>query len=130
MKIKLIKGKGRGVISGRNYAEGEIVEVCPVLVLSKKEWKALTNTGLNDYVFSWPSDKQPTNLSMDKWGAACVCFGYGSLYNHDSDANMSWKIRRKNKQLIFFAIKRISVGEELTHDYSWPEDKYSSLGIK
>lgn len=130
MKVVNIRGKGRGVIAEFDYEVNQIVEVCPVIPLTNKEYEEVSKTCLGDYVFSWPGAKQSTHVPMSKWLGACVCLGLGSIYNHSSDANLSWRIRRASKQLIFYAVKNIRAGEELTHDYSWPEDKYSMLGVK
>lgn len=130
MTVKNIRGKGRGVVADEEYAEGDIVEVCPVIVLDEREWKLVHRTTLNDYVFSWPVEGQSARLPMADWKGCCVCLGVGSLYNHASEANLSWKINRAKQQIIFYALRDIEAGEELTHDYSWPEDKYQALGVE
>ena len=62
----------RGVYCGVDIAKGEVIEICPVLVVPPDETKLLDETILHDYVFLWGDD--------DKEGA--VVFGYGSMYNH------------------------------------------------
>lgn len=130
MKVKKIKGKGRGVIAEFDYTVGDVVEVCPVVVLSNKEFHTVNKTILGDYVFSWPGVDQSPRSSMDKWKRACICLGLGSLYNHDPEANLCWRIRFHTMEIVFFAVKEIKAGDELTHDYTWPEEKYSALGVR
>ncbi|HOB07816.1 MAG TPA: SET domain-containing protein, partial [Methanoculleus sp.] len=69
------KCHGRGVFARRDLLAGEVIEVCPVIVLGgADEQELLDKTHLFDYYFEWGE-------------LAAVALGYGSLYNHSSHAN-------------------------------------------
>ncbi len=46
-----------------------------------------------------------------------VVFGFGSLYNHSSDANIYFHRNCRNKQLVFTATADIAAGEECFVNY-------------
>jgi hypothetical protein len=85
----------------RRFAEGEIVEVCPTVVLDDEDVEGV----VRNYVFS---ARQP--------GKLLLVLGYGMLYNHSAEPNLFH--RSAGRLLIeFVALRDIAVGEELTHNY-------------
>lgn len=93
--------RGRGVFALRPFAEGEVVEVCPTVVVDAEDVEGV----VRDYVFS---ARRP--------GKLLLVLGYGMLYNHSVEANLFH--RSAGRLLIeFVALRDIAVGEELTHDY-------------
>ena len=56
-------GKGRGVFATRPIAEGEVVELAPVVVIAPSTSRYVSRTVLNDYVFGWGDDNPPTTSS-------------------------------------------------------------------
>ena len=123
MKIYITKSKiknaGRGVFAIVNFRKGEIIEQCPVIVLSRKDYLLAKKTELKNYYFMWGKV------------TSAICLGYGSVYNHSYEPNATYKKQIKEKTINFVAIKNIKKGEEITVNYNYgkPEDK-RTLWIK
>ena len=101
--------KGRGVFAAKAFAEGETVEVCPVV------------TFVDD------TDRLPIEVRrvIFNWGyltggpsSQALALGYGSMYNHSNPANMRYRADLANVALHFVAVRPIAVGEELTVNYN------------
>lgn len=52
-----------------------------------------------------------------------VVFGFGSLYNHSSDANIYFHRDCRNKQMVFTATADIAAGEECFVNYYQGSDE-------
>jgi hypothetical protein len=99
------------VLAKTQYAKGEIVEIAPVIFVGL-EAKAVSR--LKDYIFEIDKNK-------DQYG---VVLGYGSLYGHSSDPNITFAYNKENRQMYFMSAKTINAGAELTIDYGkdyWAE---------
>jgi uncharacterized protein len=93
--------RGRGVFAVRPFEEGEVVEICPTVVVDEEDATGVAR----DYVFS---SHQP--------GKLLLVLGYGMLYNHSAQPNLFH--RSAGRLLIeFVALRDIAAGEELTHNY-------------
>jgi hypothetical protein len=101
-------GKGRGVFTANPIEEGETIEVAHVIVIPKIELPIIHKTILHDYYFVWGED-------MDE---CALCTGFGSLYNHEVEANATFILDFENKTIDFIAIKNINAGEEITINYN------------
>jgi hypothetical protein len=99
--------KGRGVLAGRLFDEGDLVEICPVIELSVEDFSSLNATVMGNYTFDWPPDN-----------GGAVLMGYGMLYNHSDDPNMRLGRDHENRLARFYATRRIEMGEELTFGYN------------
>ena len=106
--IKKTKHKGRGVFARKNFKKGEIIEVCPVIILSKKDTKNIDKTKLYDYYFEWD----------EKSGENAIVLGCGSMYNHSYESNATFKKDKAKKCFNFVAVKDIRRGEEITINYN------------
>jgi hypothetical protein len=93
--------KGRGVFAGRPFYSGEVIEVCP-LILLKKNHRLLEETELNSYVYAY-------NKHL------ALALGYGSLYNHADKPN-AW-FDRLESEISIIANRNIQVNDEITIDY-------------
>jgi hypothetical protein len=51
-------------------------------------------------------------------GTSALALGYGTLYNHDSPANMRYEVDRQSRLIRFIAVRNIFADEELTVNYS------------
>jgi len=110
---------GRGVFANGSIKKGEIIEECPVFVLSKKDYPIIKKTGLRNYYFMWGKV------------TSAICFGYGSFYNHSYNPNATYKKNIKNQKIEFVAIKDIDKGEEITANYNYGKpDDMNPLWIK
>jgi len=102
-------GKGRGVFAARAFRAGEVVEYCPVILLSRPYSKL--SRPLQTVVFDWKT--------LGGHRRACaVALGYGSIYNHADPANMTAAAWTSRRCLVFSAARDIKKGEELTINYN------------
>ncbi|WP_316834492.1 SET domain-containing protein-lysine N-methyltransferase [Pedobacter nutrimenti] len=105
--LKTIKAKGRGVFCTATIAEGEVIEVCPVIVVPAAEFTALNATGLMDYSFYF--DKEANTLSLT--------MGFGSMYNHKQYPNAVYILDREKREMVFTAHEQIKAHTEICINY-------------
>ncbi len=105
--------KGLGVFAPRDIADGETVEVAPLLRFLA-DFEEL-DPALRDRVFTL--DGLP---GLD--GYMAIALGYGSLYNHGDPANVRYESRLDGSAMVFVAARAISAGEELTINYERDPD--------
>jgi uncharacterized protein len=98
---------GRGVFAAVAIADGDVVEVCPVIVVAASELDALNGTSLRDHWYGWGDD-----------GDAAVAMGHGSFYNHDTDPSCTYEVHDVLDALVLRATRDVAAGEELTIDYT------------
>lgn len=96
---------GRGVFTSRKLETGDVVELCPVIVVGPADRARLHATVLHDYYFVWNGD------------GAAVALGLGSLYNHSPTPNLDYEMDYAFDQIRFSAGRDIAAGEELLIDY-------------
>jgi uncharacterized protein len=101
--------KGRGVFASRDIAKGELLEVCPVVII-KARWSEMPQD-LQRIVFDWSylTKSEP---------ASCVVMGWGSLYNHSNPANVRYAALADELCMQFMSSRDIHAGEELTINYN------------
>jgi len=92
------------VLAKTQFARGEIVEICPVVILGEE---AKTIDRLKDIIFEIDRDK-------NEWA---LVLGYGSLYRHSDKANLDYAYNRLTKQMYFITNKTVKHGEELSINY-------------
>jgi uncharacterized protein len=98
---------GRGVFAAEPIKEGEMIEICPVLVMNTGDMALLDKTFLYDYYFLWGES-----------GEDCaVALGFGSLYNHFCPSNADYDMDFDNKNIEFIAVRDIAMGDEITINY-------------
>jgi len=99
---------GRGVFASENIPSGQIVETSPVVLLDLK---------------TQPFPAQIRRLAYN-WSKTHVALalGYGSLYNHSDQPNLTFKRNTKNQTITFSARRQIEPGEQLTISYDYLGD--------
>jgi len=102
--------KGHGVFALSSFLQGDVVEVCPVVVFCLP-WQSLPES-LQLRVFDW------TTLAKREPNTYALALGYGSMYNNANPANMRYEADRYGTLLRFIAVREIAAGEELTIFYS------------
>ncbi|WP_437586282.1 SET domain-containing protein [Sorangium sp. So ce1000] len=121
--------RGRGVFARRDYAAGEIVERCPVIII-EQPFASLPGI-LRTIVFNW--------AALAKTGeSSAIALGFGSMYNHDNPANMRYEATDEPHALVFSTVRPVAEGEELTINYnavgggpSWEDNHwFDRHGIK
>lgn len=99
---------GRGVFTAEPLSAGDIIEICPVIVLPPEQLTIIHNSKLHDYYFLWGPDQDRPAIAL----------GYGSIYNHAYEANANYRFDYVNNTIDFFAVKPIAAGEEITVNYN------------
>lgn len=114
--------KGRGVFALTPFKSGDIVEVCPVIVIITP-YNSLP-LEVQTIVFNWGVLQ---NISH----CTAIATGYGSLYNHNNPSNMRYEAIPSQPLLRFVAVKDICEGDELTVNYNgfggvaeWGDDNW------
>jgi hypothetical protein len=92
---------GRGVFAGRNFREGETVEIAPYIQDKISNVRGI----MKDYVYKKPH-------TVDD---IVIVFGYGSMYNHSQDPNTHLRVDDSN--LVITANKDIDKDEEIFISY-------------
>lgn len=105
--IAYSEGKGRGVFTSQSIDSGEVIEVCPVLIIPKVELPIIHKTVLHDYYFLWGDNLEDCAIAL----------GFGSIYNHELNPNANFILDIFNKTIDIEAIKPIKAGEEITINY-------------
>jgi uncharacterized protein len=100
--------RGRGVYTSIDIAEGDIIEICPVIKIPKAQLPIIHKTILHDYYFLW-------GTNMDE---CAIALGFGSLYNHELHANANFILDLENDTIDIVAVKNIEAGTEITLNYN------------
>jgi uncharacterized protein len=106
--IKDVPGQGRGVFTDEKINKGDLIEICPMLVLPAKDRKFIDETKVFNYYFLWG----------DNHKQSAVALGYGSLYNHSRSANADYESYYEEEELHIICYKDIEEGEEITINYN------------
>lgn len=101
----------RGILADEPIKAGKVIERAPILLLPAKEVDYLEQTTLSKYYYLW----------SEKYVA--VVFGFGSLYNHSSEANVYFHRDYRNKQMVFTATDDIAAGQECFVNYYQGSDE-------
>ena len=102
IKQSLIPNSGRGVFANKDFKQGEIIEVCPLITDYKKNF---SNSKITDYTFK----------SKFKSDQEVIVFGMCSMYNHSNKFNVHHTQDPEN--MIYKAGRDIKNGEELYVSY-------------
>jgi SET domain-containing protein len=108
---------GKGVFAARDISEGEIIEICPVLLFPKAQLPDVRRTVLDDYYFDWGDDGE--------WYA--VCLGYGSLYNHSYTPNAEYGMDFDAQTIDFYCLRDITAGSEILVNYNGDADNQTKV---
>ena len=113
--ISPTESMGRGVFTNADIEKGVVVEVSPVIVMSKEERKILDQTLLHDYIFEWGEKKQE----------CCMALGYVAVYNHSYKSNCEYEMNFADLVISIKTMRYIRAGEELFINYNgdWNNQK-------
>ena len=113
--VNASNGKGRGVYTNSNLKKNMVIEIAPVIVMSKADRLHLDKTLLHDYIFEWG----------DKHNQCCMALGYVPLYNHSYRSNCEYEMNFKKQIITIKTVRAIKEGEELTINYNgdWNDAK-------
>jgi len=100
--------KGRGVFTAEPISAGELIEICPVIVIPQSEVPIIHKTVLHDYYFVWREDHKECAIAL----------GFGSIYNHEVHPNANFIVDYENLTIDIEAITDIQPGDEITLNYN------------
>lgn len=109
--------EGRGIMAIESIEPGELIEICPVIVIPHKDVEAIHKTILHDYYFLWGEQEE----------LAAIALGYGSLYNHALLPNANYHMDFDTETIEIIAIHQIEAGEEVTINYNGEPGKFGEL---
>ena len=114
--------KGRGVFSTEDLRKGTVVEVSPVIVMSREDRKLLDQTLLHDYIFEWGEDPK----------GCCMALGYIPIYNHSYRSNCEYEMDFEEELITVKTVRFIKAGEELLINYNgdWNNEKPVWFDVK
>lgn len=103
---------GRGVFTETALKAGDLIEICPAIVLPAEQLPVIHATHLHDYYFLWGEDQKQCAIAL----------GYGSLYNHSYQPNAEYVVDEDVQTIDFYCLKDIAPGEEITVNYNGEPD--------
>lgn len=106
--IEPTSAMGRGVFTSEYIEEGTILEIAPVVVMSKEERVFLDQTLLHDYIFEWGLDQNK----------CCMALGYVPIYNHSYNSNCDYLMDYETETIVIKAVRDIKAGEEIFINYN------------
>lgn len=109
--------RGRGVFTAKAITKGEIIEICPLIILSEKDKKIIHQTHLHDYYFDWGETEKECAIAL----------GYGSIYNHDTNPNADYFMNHEDQSITVECIQDIEAGSEITFMYVHKKEDESKL---
>ena len=106
---------GRGVFTSEVIEARTIVEIAPVIVMSRDERGLLDKTLLHDYIFEWGGEKDQ----------CCMALGYVPVYNHSYKSNCEYEMDFESELIQIKPVRLINAGEELFINYNgtWDDNK-------
>lgn len=112
--VKKSEIHGRGIFATQDISEGEIVERCPMVPLGFRS-RYHSDPQIYRYLYSQPlCDCRECALHGFFFH---MVLGYGMLYNHQDDANTTWKFDYDNSFADVIANRDIKAGSEIFVDY-------------
>jgi uncharacterized protein len=106
--IASASGKGRGVFTSTDIDKGMVIEISPVIVMTREERKLLDQTLLHDYIFEWGVDPK----------GCCMALGYIPLYNHSYRANCEYEMDYGQQLITVRSVRFIRAGDEVFINYN------------
>jgi len=111
------ESRGRGVYTSADIEAGVVVEISPVIVMSREERKLLDQTLLHDYIFEWGESKDQ----------CCMAMGYVPVYNHAYVSNCEYGMDYEQSLISITTVRAIKAGEELLVNYNGDWDDATPL---
>lgn len=120
VQVRMTDKMGKGCFALEKIEKNTVVESAPVIFLHRDTFVNLNeyNGGthkLSEYPFSWGRD-----------GLVVIALGYGGIYNHKVEPNLSWRPNYQTDSIQYTAVRDIEAGEELFIRYV-PRHKLGDL---
>ncbi len=106
---------GRGVFTSEPVPADTVIEISPVIVMTKEERVYIDKTKLHDYIFEWGDDSSQ----------CCMALGLVPMYNHSFKSNCEYIMDFENHLIYIQTVCAVNAGEELTINYNgdWNDEK-------
>ena len=98
----------RGVYTAEAIDAGNVIEICPVIVLSPQDRKLIHKSKLHDYYFTWG----------EKDDGCAIALGFGSIYNHSYQPNARFWVDLEMETISVHTIQAIEAGGEILFNYN------------
>ena len=115
--LKKVRNKGRAVFCTIDLNEGDIIEVCPVILLTPQDCKLLDKTTLYHYYFQWGNDGKSGGMVL----------GYGLMYNHSYNPNAVYEAFYEKAIWRIKARRHIPANTEITINYNFYPDEQTPV---
>jgi SET domain-containing protein len=117
VRIKRVKGKGRGVFARQAIAKGTVIEKVPVMVIPNSAFVGAKANPFRRKIFF-------------EWGESTVAMvlGYGPIYNHSYMPNACYE--HGTMTMTYRALRDIADGEEITINYNFDPGDRSPVGFE
>src|SRR4051812_48572502 len=99
--IGSIEGKGKAVFTEEDIPAGTIIELSPVIVMSKEDRQHLDKTLLHDYIFEWGLEKDRCAMAL----------GFIPVYNHSYQSNCEYFMDFEDDSMFVKTARDIKKGE-------------------
>jgi SET domain-containing protein len=99
---------GRGVFTNADLKKSAVIEIAPVIVMSKEARALLDQTLLHDYIFEWGEHRDQ----------CCMALGYVPLYNHSYHSNCAYEMNFRKQIITVRTVRAVKAGEELFINYN------------
>jgi len=100
--------KGRGVFTKRAIPANTVIEISPVIVMSKADREFLDKTLLHDYIFEWGKLKDKCAMAL----------GWVPMYNHSYKSNSEYFMDFDNDTITVKTVWNVKKGTEVTINYN------------
>lgn len=115
--IDATDNRGRGVFTNQKIAADTVIEVSPVITMTKTDRVHLDKTLLHDYIFEWGALKDQ----------CCMALGLVPMYNHSYTSNCEYFMDFTQDTIMVKTVRDIKKGEELTINYNGDWDDPAKL---
>jgi len=124
VKVGFSENKGRAVFATEHIPCGEVIEVCPLIVHSRKE---------SEFIEQESDKLKFYALELLKARCHVLHLGYGMIYNHSDHPNAELEYESEDgtppPTVLFRAIRDILPGEEIVYDYCFDDGKTDFLDV-
>jgi len=107
LEVKSSPIHGYGVFATEDIKKGEIIEDCYILKIPLK--RGFLPQMFMDYKFKWVNSIGEIEEVLP--------LGFGCIYNHSNENNVTWRQITDKNVIQFYAIKHIKKGDEVCHYY-------------
>ncbi len=117
LEVRPSGAKGWGIFSTQWIEDDQIIEVSPVIILSRKDRKLIDQTKLHDYIFEWGEDTQLSAMAM----------GYVPIYNHACPSNAEYIMSIEQGLITIQTVRRIEPEAEIFINYQGDFDNAEAV---